>query len=151
MVLTGSVNERDSATKSRLSLRSAKSGRSSERCIAESESGALGYARFSPDGERIVYSEITISVNPLRERWVLHIVHLDGSRSERVIDRGYEGSSACWSPDGRSLALVETEPCDADPWSISSFLGILDLEDNTYRRLHALKGVYRSISVPYWR
>jgi Tol biopolymer transport system component len=64
------------------------------------------YPRFSPDGRRIVYH---------RDYWMshryefeLHVMDVDGT-NDHVVLRNEELAnfeSACWSPDGRRLAVV---------------------------------------------
>jgi Tol biopolymer transport system component len=64
--------------------------------------GTNGNARFSPDGKRIVYLH-------QRGRDSLWVVHTDGSNAKQILRVENDGSndphSACWSPDGKWLAV----------------------------------------------
>jgi Tol biopolymer transport system component len=60
------------------------------------------YARFSPDGRRVVYTD-----NARGNQSGIWIVDVDGANAGRVLaaDRNTTGS-ACWSPDGKQIAVT---------------------------------------------
>ncbi len=59
------------------------------------------YARFSPDSRKIVYTHQEKGVNSL---WV---VNVDGTGAKQILrEEGLAGiEAACWSPDGKHLAV----------------------------------------------
>ena len=66
------------------------------------EGGNPFYARFSPDGQRVLYTD-----NARGNQSGIWIVDVDGTNARRVlaIDRNTNGS-ACWSPDGKQMAVT---------------------------------------------
>jgi RNA polymerase sigma factor (sigma-70 family) len=71
--------------------------------------GDNGFPRFAPDGRHIVYQQSDGSHDSL---WV---VGLDGQPPWPILRRPNVriGSGACWSPDGKWLAAVLTDPSSA--------------------------------------
>jgi Tol biopolymer transport system component len=67
------------------------------------EGGNPFYARFSPDGRQVVYSD-----NARGNQSGIWIVAVDGTNARRVlpVDRN-KVSSACWSPDGKRIAVTQ--------------------------------------------
>jgi Tol biopolymer transport system component len=61
------------------------------------------YARFSPDGRQVIYSD-----NARGNQSGIWIVAVDGTNAHRVlpVDRN-KVSSACWSPDGKRIAVTQ--------------------------------------------
>jgi RNA polymerase sigma factor (sigma-70 family) len=66
------------------------------------DGGLNCYARFSPDGARIVYLHQQRGVNSL------HVMDLEGGKDREVLNEKdrLTPDSACWSPDGKRLAVV---------------------------------------------
>ena len=67
------------------------------------EGGNPFYARFSPDGRRLLYSDGTTK---LVERQGIWVVQVDGKDRHRILPTGDETASACWSPDGQRIAVA---------------------------------------------
>ncbi|MDR3618041.1 MAG: sigma-70 family RNA polymerase sigma factor [Paludisphaera borealis] len=65
------------------------------------EGGNPFYARFSPDGGRLLYSD-----GPAKERRGVWVVGLDGKDRRRIFSTDVGVASACWSPDGRRIAVA---------------------------------------------
>jgi RNA polymerase sigma factor (sigma-70 family) len=65
------------------------------------EGGNPFYARFSPDGRRLLYSD-----GPSPDRRGIWVVDLDGTHRQRVLPTGSGTASACWSPDGQRIAVA---------------------------------------------
>ncbi len=74
---------------------------SEERRITQGR-GLNVYARFSPDSRKIVYTHQEKAVNSL---WV---VNVDGTGAKELLrEEGLAGiEAACWSPDGKHLAVT---------------------------------------------
>jgi Tol biopolymer transport system component len=73
---------------------------SEERRITQGR-GLNVYARFSPDSRKVVYTHQEKGVNSLRT------VNLDGTETKEILkEEGLAGiEAACWSPDGKHLAV----------------------------------------------
>jgi len=113
---------------------------SEERQVTEG--GNPFYARFSPDGRRLLYSDGTLR---LPERQGIWIVEIDGKNRRRLLAPGNGTASACWAPDGQRsvVAIGGSEPTD------HARLEIVHL-DGTHRTLLTLPG--REIAdMPDWR
>jgi Tol biopolymer transport system component len=65
------------------------------------EGGNPFYARFSPDGRRVLYADGTTE-----ERRGIWVVERDGNGRRKVCSTGKAQVSACWSPDGARLAVA---------------------------------------------
>ena len=68
------------------------------------EGGNPFYARFSPDGRRVVYSD-----NGRDEQSGIWVVDVDGKNARLVfpvVEPGKTVASACWSPDGKRIAVI---------------------------------------------
>ena len=106
------------------------------------EGGNPFYARCSPDGQRLLYSDGTLR---LPERQGIWIVDRDGRNRRRLIATGKGTASACWSPDGKHIAVAisGSEPQD------HARIEIVNL-DGTHRTLLTMPG--RDITdMPDWR
>jgi Tol biopolymer transport system component len=65
------------------------------------EGGNPFYARFSPDGRRLLYTDGTTE-----QRRGIWMVSIDGKDRRRVFATGKVIASACWSPDGTRMAVI---------------------------------------------
>jgi len=67
--------------------------------------GTPFYTRFSPDGKRVLYADGTTD-----ERRGIWVVDSDGKNRRKVLSvlDGYQWS-ACWSPDGKRIAVIIPE------------------------------------------
>jgi RNA polymerase sigma factor (sigma-70 family) len=66
------------------------------------EDGNPFYARFSPDGRRVIYSDMARKEN--RGIWM---VDSDGKNRHLVLPFDRDASpAACWSPDGKQIAIT---------------------------------------------
>jgi Tol biopolymer transport system component len=104
------------------------------------EGGNPFYARFSPDGRRLLYSD-----GPARERLGIWVVDLDGKNRRRIFSTGKENASACWSPDGQRLAVA----IDGSKSEEQGRLEIVAL-DGTHRTLLTFPS-QRIADMPDWR
>jgi RNA polymerase sigma factor (sigma-70 family) len=67
------------------------------------EGGNPFFARFSPDGKRVLYSDGTLK---LLDRQGIWVVNLDRKDRRRILPTGNGTASACWSPDGQRIAVA---------------------------------------------
>ena len=76
------------------------------------EGGNPFYTRFSPDGRSVLYHDGTSE-----ERRGIWVVDLEGLSRRRVLSTGKALASACWSPDGKRIAVVvfDRDPTVAIP------------------------------------
>jgi RNA polymerase sigma factor (sigma-70 family) len=105
------------------------------------EGGNPFYARFSPDGRRLLYSD-----GPALEREGIWVVDFDGKNRRRILPTSKgTTASACWSPDGRwiAVAISGSKPDE------HGRLEILDL-DGTHRTLLTMPG-QEIADMPDWR
>jgi len=67
------------------------------------EEGNPFYARFSPDGRRVLYTD-----NGRGEQSGIWVVDADGKNARVVfpVDPQKTTASACWSPDGKRIAIT---------------------------------------------
>ena len=68
------------------------------------EEGNPFYARFSPDGRRVLYTD-----NGRGEQSGIWVVDVDGKNARLVFPVDPETmtvASACWSPDGKRIAIT---------------------------------------------
>ena len=66
------------------------------------EGGNPFYARFSPDGRRLLYTD-----GAAENRRGIWVVGVDGKDRRRVVATGKDDQvSACWSPDGTRIAVA---------------------------------------------
>jgi Tol biopolymer transport system component len=74
------------------------------------EGGNPFYARFSPDGRRVLYTD-----NARGDQSGIWVVDADGTNARRLfpVDRNTIGT-ACWSPDGKRIA-VTLSPLNPNP------------------------------------
>jgi dipeptidyl aminopeptidase/acylaminoacyl peptidase len=97
------------------------------------------YARFSPDGRRILYLHQERAVNSL------HVMDADGKNNRVLVPEKQRERPqyACWSPDGKRVAVlivIQPRPGAKDlvgrPRSDSYRLEILDADGRNRRPLH---------------
>jgi Tol biopolymer transport system component len=67
------------------------------------EGGNPFFARISPDGKRLLYSDGTLK---LKDRQGIWVVEVDGKNRRRILPTGDGNASACWSPDGQWIAVA---------------------------------------------
>jgi RNA polymerase sigma factor (sigma-70 family) len=106
------------------------------------EGGNPFYARFSPDGRHLLYSDGTLK---LKDRQGIWVVDFDGKNRRRILPTGNGTASACWSPDGKRIAVAieGSEPKE------HGRLEIVNL-DGTHRTLLTMPG--KDIAdMPDWR
>ena len=65
------------------------------------EGGNPFYVRFSPDGRRLLYSD-----GPPQDRRGIWVVDVDGKNPRRILPTSNATASACWSPDGKQIAVA---------------------------------------------
>jgi RNA polymerase sigma factor (sigma-70 family) len=89
------------------------------------------YARFSPDGRRVLYSDNGRGRGKESGIWV---VDVDGKNGQHVFPGELETispASACWSPDGKRIAitLVMNSGAGRLPWPVRVVVMDLDVID----------------------
>ncbi len=65
------------------------------------EEGNPYYVRFAPDSRRVLYADGTTEAR--RGIWV---VDIDGKNRHKICATGKATASACWSPDGKQIAIA---------------------------------------------
>jgi Tol biopolymer transport system component len=75
------------------------------------------YAHFSPDGQRLVYLHQIKGANSL------HVVNIDGTNDREILkdQKGVGPEAACWSPDGKRLAVLIID--HPQPTGVTDWLG----------------------------
>jgi Tol biopolymer transport system component len=100
-------------------------------------------ARFSPDGRQLVYVHMEKDIRGVHFSSV-HVMDADGGNDREVLREKDQvrPDSACWSPDGRRLAVVVVQreagtSRDLQGWPIlfRDHLEILDADGGNRRRL----------------
>jgi len=107
------------------------------------EGGNPFYARFSPDGRRVLYSDGTLK---LKDRQGVWVVDVDGANRRRVLPAGDGTCSACWSPDGRRIAVAISGSTPDE----HGRLEIVDLDGGARRTLLTMPG-QNIQDMPDWR
>ena len=106
------------------------------------EEGNPFYARFSPDGRRVLYSE-----NGRGEQSGIWVVDADGKNARLVFPVANPPvvtvASACWSPDGKRIAIVLAGlQKDVDgarfPWPVQ--IVVMDLDGGHRSEIHSPRG-----------
>jgi Tol biopolymer transport system component len=122
--------------------------------------GQSCYARFSPDGRQIVYYHRDFS-GPNRDVVELHVMDADGANDHIVLRS--EGmntfNQACWSPDGRRLAVVWfTWALKKDGTKVCGIgeehkhrIEIMDADGKNRREIKLGDAVARYVCEPDWR
>jgi RNA polymerase sigma factor (sigma-70 family) len=67
------------------------------------EGGNPFFARFSPDGKKLLHSDGTTKLVDRQGIWV---VDLQTKNRRRILATGNGTASACWSPDGQRIAVA---------------------------------------------
>ncbi len=104
------------------------------------EGGNPFYTRFSPDGRRLLYSD-----GPQKDRLGIWVVGVDGKNRRRILPAGKGKTSACWSPDGRRIAVAISGTTPDE----HGRLEIVEL-DGAHRTLLTLPG-QEIADMPDWR
>jgi RNA polymerase sigma factor (sigma-70 family) len=107
------------------------------------EGGNPFYARFSPDGRRVLYSDGTLK---LKDRQGVWVVDVDGANRRRVLPAGDGTCSACWSPDGRRIAVAISGSSPEE----HGRLEIVDLDGGARRTLLTMPS-QNIADMPDWR
>ncbi len=111
------------------------------------EKGNPFYARFSPDGRRVLYTD-----QGLREQSGIWVVDVDGTNRRRIfpLDSKTQGS-ACWSLDGKRVAIAlgdrgaQGAAEAAQPFRVV----VMDLDGGHRSEFFISKG--RASDMPDWR
>jgi hypothetical protein len=106
------------------------------------EGGNPFYARFSPDGQHLLYTD---GPWKMTERQGIWIMDFDGKNRRRILASGKGTASACWSPDGTRIAVAiqGAEPTDHGRFEVVNL-------DGTHRTLLTMPG--RDVAdMPDWR
>jgi hypothetical protein len=94
--------------------------------------------RISPDGRRISYCQI-VTPDPDRPQDTtksLWVVDLDGTNRRRILGGGsLHPGSACWSPDGKWLAVETSEQNEGDPRPTLDGIRIVDLDGKVIKHI----------------
>ena len=108
------------------------------------EGGNPFYARIAPDGKRLLYADGTTE-----ERRGIWVARLDGTDRRLVLPvAGSQVWSACWSPDGKRIAvLINDNPKDGAPRKDRLVLQEVDGPGRTEFPLPDLK----MADMPDWR
>ena len=104
------------------------------------EGGNPFYTRFSPDGRRLLYSD-----GPQKDRLGIWVVGVNGKNRRRILPAGKGKTSACWSPDGRRIAVAISGTTPDE----HGRLEIVEL-DGAHRTLLTLPG-QEIADMPDWR
>jgi RNA polymerase sigma factor (sigma-70 family) len=111
------------------------------------------YARFSPDGQRLVYLHQIKGLNSL------HVIDTDGTNDREIVTekKGVAPEAACWSSDGKRLAVLiidRPQPPGVTDWLGNAKPTTFHLElmdaDGGNRQLLNLVGPNDVPSVPLW-
>jgi TolB protein len=96
------------------------------------EDGLNCHARFSPDGQEVVYIHQELGRDSI---WR---VGVDGKNRRKVLEAPEVGGKVCWSPDGQRLALC-----------LGGQVEVMDREGMNRRVLNLPKP--KGMSGPEWR
>jgi Tol biopolymer transport system component len=120
--------------------------------------------RFSPDGRNVLACQHVFGPPAVVDgvprglgsfaRAALLMVDVDGGRSRRLFEHGEEGLfiDACWSPDGKTVAVVDSVQDDEAPdskrhWQIE----LADTQGNTLRKIRLPEPLQRVVRLVDWR
>jgi Tol biopolymer transport system component len=112
------------------------------------ERGNPFYARFSPDGRRVVYTD-----GALEDQSGIWIVDADGTKPRRVFPFDPKmNASACWSPDGKRIAVVSgAHPGARDAAGHFRAFRVLVIDLDGTRRAEFLIPNEETPDMPDWR
>ena len=108
------------------------------------EGGNPYYARFSPEGRRVLYSDGVVE-----ESAGIWVMDLDGKDRRRVFASGKSDASGCWSPDGMRIAVVLSPRKSGQGGDEGSQVEVITL-DGTHRTTFQLFDD-SSLNMPDWR
>ena len=110
------------------------------------EGGNPFYARFSPDGKRIVYTDGGSDAK--RGIWV---IDRDGKNRRRLLEtEKQQNVSSCWSPDGTRIAVLRVDLSRTQNQIPAPRIDILDLEGDIRDNI-ALPENRATPDMPDWR
>ena len=105
------------------------------------------YPKVSPDGRRLVFIGDRFVGKGSRRRLLraLYLMNIDGSGRKKIGD-GLQ--NPCWSPDGKSIALVRSNRLNPSTEYYTRELMIYDLESGRLRYIR--RGFFRGIFALTW-
>ncbi len=109
------------------------------------EGGNPFYTRLSPDGKSVVYTDGTSE-----ERRGIWIVDLPTLKRRRIVATGKDHVSACWSPDGKRIAVISFERATGQGDPVTEGTLIMVDPDGLNRVEIPLKDVHGS-DMPDWQ
>lgn len=104
------------------------------------EGGNPFYARFSPDGRRVLYADGTT-----QERRGIWVVDVDGTNRRKVFATEKAIASPCWSPDGSRIAVAIREIGNQDGCRVE----LMDLDGGGRLTVALAEGAMADM--PDWR
>ncbi|MES2524494.1 MAG: hypothetical protein V4617_17475 [Gemmatimonadota bacterium] len=111
--------------------------------------GFDGEPRWSPDGQRIVFTsdrDATPRQRASRDAagLELYVMNADGTEVRRLTTNDHYDASPAWSPDGRRIALVATPGVRADSapagWAAQRQIHVMNVDGTGLQRLTASPG-----------
>jgi RNA polymerase sigma factor (sigma-70 family) len=104
------------------------------------------YARFSPDGRRVLYSD-----GARGEQSGIRVVDVDGKNGRLVLPLDFKTNpSACWSPDGQRIAIIlapRNSSARINPKPVQ--VVVMDLDGGHRSEIHIPEG--GTTDMPDWR